>query len=201
MTDMQIEEKNLKALTDYFAAGCKSGPEQCVGVETEHFVLNAQGEPVTYEALEHILQKMVRDCDTKVFEDGHFLGYYNEEFSITLEPAAQLEISVMPQSNLANMERILAHFYKEYSEALGKYGYHMVNNGYHPTRLAEELSLIPKKRYEYMNEYFKSSGTRGMQMMRATASTQVSVDYANEADFVQKYRLACALVPLFPAYG
>ena len=34
-------------------------------------------------------------------------------------------------------------------------------------------------------------------MMRATASTQVAVDYYDEEDFVLKYRLACALVPIF----
>ena len=73
----------------------------------------------------------------------------------------------------------------------------MVNVGYHPTRCADTLPLIPKKRYEYMNTYFSHSGSRGYQMMRATASTQVSVDYLDEEDFIKKYRLACILVPIF----
>lgn len=194
---MQMEQKNIDAITGYFLAGCKSRGKQRVGVETEHFVINERGEPITYETIEGIMQTQVREGDRVVKEDGHFLGYYNEEFSITLEPAAQLEISVMPQRRLADMERILRDFYRDYGKALAAAGYHMVHAGYHPTRCAEELPLIPKKRYAYMNTYFAGSGSRGYQMMRATASTQVSVDYLDEADFVKKYRLACALVPLF----
>lgn len=194
---MNLEQKNIDAIAAYFEAGCKSCVEKRVGIETEHFVLNDQGEPITYETLDAIMQGLVQEGDVTVEEDGHFLGYYNEEFSITLEPAAQLEISVMPQKDVADMERILKRFYKEYGDALQEYGYHLVHAGYHPTRLAKELSLIPKKRYEYMNAYFRNSGSRGYQMMRATASTQVSVDYLNEPDFVKKYRLACALVPVF----
>ena len=194
---MNPEQKNIDAIAAYFEAGCKSCVEKRVGIETEHFVLNDQGEPVTYEILDAIMQELVQEGDVVVEEDGHFLGYYNEEFSITLEPAAQLEISVMPQKSVADMERILKRFYKEYGDALLHHGYHLVHAGYHPTRLAGELSLIPKKRYEYMDAYFRHSGSRGYQMMRGTASTQVSVDYLNEADFVKKYRLACALVPVF----
>ncbi|MDE6606489.1 MAG: hypothetical protein K2K54_01850, partial [Lachnospiraceae bacterium] len=39
--------------------------------------------------------------------------------------------------------------------------------------------------------------TMGKNMMRATASVQVSLDYTDEADFVEKYRLACILSPIF----
>lgn len=194
---MDLEQQNIDAIAGYFEAGCKSRGEERIGIETEHFVLNNRGEPITYGILDAIMQRQVRAGDRVEEEDGHFLGYYNENFSITLEPAAQLEISVMPQKCVADVERILMRFYKEYKEVLNSAGYHMVHAGYHPVRRAGELALIPKKRYEYMNEYFKHSGSRGYQMMRATASTQISVDYFSEADFIQKYRLACVLVPVF----
>jgi len=189
-------EKNIEAITDYFRRGCKEEYLPKIGVETECFVVDKHGNPITYDVLEQIMQNQVREGDTVVQEDGYFLGYYNKDFSVTLEPAAQLEISVMPQLELKRMEEILRNFYYSYSHALEKEGYVMMNTGYHPTCKAEELSLIPKKRYEYMNDYFANSGSRGYQMMRATASTQVAVDYFSEDDFVQKYRLACALVPI-----
>ncbi len=194
---MDLEQQNINAITGYFKAGCKNRGEERIGIETEHFVLNNRGEPITYGILDAIMQKQVRKGDHVEEEDGHFLGYYNEDFSITLEPAAQLEISVMPQQCIVDVERILARFYEEYGEALYNEGYHMVHAGYNPVRRAGELALIPKKRYEYMDEYFRHSGSRGYQMMRATASTQISVDYFSEADFIQKYRLACILVPIF----
>ena len=194
---MQMKNKNIEALAGYFLAGCKQEKTNKIGVETECFVIDSQGNPISYAELEKIMQKQVKERDTIVEEDGFFLGYYNKDFSVTLEPAAQLEISVMPQSSLSRIEEILSDFNRSYRAELKKIGYTMVNTGYHPTRKAEELPLIPKKRYEYMNAYFKNSGSRGYQMMRATASTQVSVDYWSEEDFVVKYRLACALVPVF----
>jgi glutamate--cysteine ligase len=48
-----------------------------------------------------------------------------------------------------------------------------------------------------MDEYFKSTGAHGICMMRATASTQVSIDYSSEEDAVRKFRIANLLSPLF----
>ena len=196
----RIRKRNIAAIAEYFRGGCKDAASLKLGVETEYFVIDKQGRPIAYAELEEVMQKLVAGDDTVVEEDGHFLGYYNKDFSVTLEPAAQLEISVMPQGSLAKMEEILTDFNVAYSKALEAEGYVMVNTGYHPTCKAEDLSLIPKKRYEYMNAYFAHSGSRGYQMMRATASTQVSVDYSNEDDFVRKYRLACALVPILALF-
>ena len=70
------------------------------------------------------------------------------------------------------------------------------NLGYHPTRRAAALPLIPKKRYEVMDRYLQKRGRHGTQMMRGTASTQISVDYFSEQDFVRKFRVACLIAPL-----
>ena len=51
-----------------------------------------------------------------------------------------------------------------------------------------------------MNDYFHALGTHGEQMMRASASTQVSIDYRDEADAIRKMRVAQALVPLIAAF-
>ena len=74
-----------------------------------------------------------------------------------------------------------------------------MNAGYHPTRKAEELTLIPKERYRLMDKHFADLGTLGLRMMRASASTQVSIDYTSEADAVRKMRIASALAPVLGA--
>lgn len=48
-----------------------------------------------------------------------------------------------------------------------------------------------------MDDYFRSLGTHGERMMRGSASTQVSVDYADETDAVRKMRVAQALAVVF----
>lgn len=68
--------------------------------------------------------------------------------------------------------------------------------GYQPYAKAAELPLIPKRRYEYMDAYFKHTETMGIRMMRGSASTQVSIDYLNEQDFVKKFQLAQMLSPV-----
>ena len=61
----------------------------------------------------------------------------------------------------------------------------------------DEIPLSPKKRYEYMDAYFRTSGKYGKYMMRASASTQVSIDYRSEADLIRKLRLLEKLSPIF----
>jgi glutamate--cysteine ligase len=48
-----------------------------------------------------------------------------------------------------------------------------------------------------MDEYLAISGRYGRHMMRASASTQVSIDYSSEEDAVRKMRVAQALSPVF----
>jgi glutamate--cysteine ligase len=82
---------------------------------------------------------------------------------------------------------------------LARFGARLAASGYHPKERAADLPLIPKERYRIMDEHFARIGTRGIRMMRASASTQVSVDYTSEADAVRKLRVAIALAPVLAA--
>jgi glutamate--cysteine ligase len=48
-----------------------------------------------------------------------------------------------------------------------------------------------------MDAYFRTSGKYGKYMMRASAATQVSIDYKSEADLTRKLRLFEKLSPVF----
>ncbi len=58
---------------------------------------------------------------------------------------------------------------------------------------------MPKGRYRLMTDYMGRVGTHGTQMMYRTATVQVNLDYASEADMVQKLRVALALQPVATA--
>ncbi|MCL2422020.1 MAG: glutamate-cysteine ligase family protein, partial [Defluviitaleaceae bacterium] len=75
-------------------------------------------------------------------------------------------------------------------------GCELVNVGYHPKSRIDELPLIPKERYKYMEAHFKTTGTKGKNMMKGSAASHVSLDYENEADFKRKFRVANILGPL-----
>lgn len=195
MIQKTIEQTNVEKMAAYFKAGEK---DKCVktGVEIEHFVIGEGGNSMCYEDMAHFLEALMEENDRAYLVDGHLLGFFCTDYSISLEPAAQLEISIAPKETVGEIQAVYEAFRKKADVLLEKSGFRLINTGYHPYKKAEELSLIPKKRYEYMNRYFETSGKLGKNMMRATASTQVSIDYENEADFVEKYRLACILSPV-----
>ena len=71
--------------------------------------------------------------------------------------------------------------------------------GYHPVTKIEEIKIIPKKRYDYMFEYFKTKGSHAHNMMKGTASLQVTIDYGSEEDYIKKFKIANALSPVLYA--
>ena len=204
---MSYEQENKQALVAYFTEGAKGDkPLGALGVEVEHFVVTAEGEyPVSYagrsegefgvrDVLVHLADAYPQH--TYGFE-GDLIGLASDEASITLEPAAQLEISIAPYSSISQILRVYNEFRAKVDPFLAEHGCKLVTSGYHPTARALDLTLIPKQRYRFMNDYFKEIGTRGERMMRASASTQVSVDYQDEADAIRKMRIAQALAPIF----
>ena len=84
-------DNNVERIADYFKAGEK---RKCVatGVEIEHFVVGKDGNSMSYGQMAAFMEKIKKQTDKAYFEDGHLLGFYNEDYSITLEPASQLEI-------------------------------------------------------------------------------------------------------------
>ena len=199
--------QNRAQLIEFFHGGEKGeGGTGLLGVEIEHLVLADDGTPISYEpadgriGVREVLAQLVDDYPQTTYNgQGDLLGLLGDDGSITLEPAAQLEISVAPYKRIADVEGAYRHFRSLVDPILGSRGAHLEAHGYHTTRRAQQLTLIPKKRYDFMNAYFAHIKSDGDRMMRASSSTQVSVDYASEADAVRKMRVASALSPILAA--
>ena len=58
---------------------------------------------------------------------------------------------------------------------------------------------MPKQRYQVMTRYMPKVGKRGLDMMYRTATIQVNLDFADEADMVKKFRVSLALQPIATA--
>jgi glutamate--cysteine ligase len=61
------------------------------------------------------------------------------------------------------------------------------------------MPVMPKGRYRLMTDYMGRVGTHGTEMMYRTCTVQVNLDYASEADMVQKLRVSLALQPVATA--
>ena len=197
---MDRYESNKKLLVKHFEEGSKKESNKKLGVEIEHFVVRRQTlKSVTYydkQSIRDMLETLSPLYPHRFEKDGHLIGLYNDEYSLSLEPAGQLEISINPQVSIGKIEDAYQNLLKQMKPFLRENNYQLITLGYQPSSKVEELPLIPKKRYEFMDQYFAKVGTGGIHMMRGTASTQVAIDYVDEADFVLKYRVAYILMPL-----
>ncbi|MBQ8325787.1 MAG: hypothetical protein IJX86_01840 [Lachnospiraceae bacterium] len=199
--------------SDYFKSGCKDKNQALTfGVEVEHFLIRkSTGQAVSYfekQGVEALLWKLKPYYEKGIYGEGHLLGLYREECIISLEPAGQLEVSIKAFSSVDEIMRAYYHFLHEAEPVLESLDMVFAYGGYHPVATPEELELIPKARYRYMDAYFDKIGVCGKHMMRATASTQVSIDYYSEEDFVKKYKVAYGIIPALyelcentPQYG
>jgi glutamate--cysteine ligase len=125
----------------------------------------------------------------------YLVGLKRDKAPVTLEPGGQIEVSVGPCSCVHEISVLYNRFTSELEPILKEFGYELVRVGYHPSSLAKDIPLIPKKRYEYMDETFKTTGNCGKNMMRASASTQISVDFENELDCKKKLQISNAIAP------
>ena len=201
-----------QTIARYLAQKLADANYQSIGFELEHFVVEKKTRafvPYYTDAqtgrpgVEAILESVAPYYDKRLYErrddacSPNLIALSRPKTTITLEPGAQLEISVGPAASITEIEEMYRTSRHELDSVLDGMGYELVEYGYHPTACAHEIPLIPKARYHYMNDYFKQTGTRGICMMRATAATQVSIDFVDETDAVRKLRIASALGPLF----
>jgi glutamate--cysteine ligase len=195
---IDFREQNLNSLVEYFASGCKK--EQLLGLELEHFVIDCDTRfSLPYEnGAEEILTQLQPIYGKPIFsESGRIIGIENPHAVITLEPAAQLEISIEPMSCTRKIRAVYDEFAEKITPILRAKNCELFCAAYQPASTVDKLPLIPKKRYELMHEYFKNTGTHGAHMMRGTAATQVNIDYESEGDFVRKFTLANSLSAKF----
>ncbi len=197
-------EENIARIVSYFESGITNEPGK-LGIELEHTIVRDKGlEPVSYsqdKGILWLLRELKRDYPiTTCDEQGDLLGLARKgdgiTEAITLEPAAQLELSAGPFSGLGEANECFNEFERLLHNRLSAVGQKALLVGYHPSAQAADLELIPKRRYKFMDLYLGERGPYGISMMRGSASTQISIDYCSVDDCLRKLRLAFALTPI-----
>lgn len=206
-------KENLESMIGLLEGGDKDPAHKHIGFELERILVGKDDKPLPYagdHGVSSILQALAERHreDERVYIDGHLLGLdyaidvdgETVGVTVSLEPAAQLEVSAGPAQTVSALYRAVKSFDAELARTLEKLGSdaRLVASGYNPYVSApEDLDLIPKERYRDMDAYLSRRGRYARDMMRCTASTQVSLDYENERDAKRIYRMATLLGPLF----
>lgn len=192
-------QKQLKAFINYFKKAESKKTEHKIGVEFEHFILDKNLNAVSYygeNGVEKILYDLAKNNWEKEYERSHLVALKADNKAITLEPGAQLELSINPFAQIEKIEAIYLDFLEEIKETLSKYNYKLAVLGYQPKTKISDIKMLPKKRYDFMHKYFKDKGKYAHNMMKGTSSLQMSLDYENEKDYIKKMRVGYFLSPI-----
>lgn len=198
---MDIEEKREK-IASYIREGEKDPKDFKMGIEMERFLVDAE----SLESKGYFSKAGVEDLFSEIEDLGfephregdHILTLTKDDFTVTTEPAAQVEISIEKKKSLKELDQAYKEIMGLLVPVIEKRGQRLLTLGYHPKTKVDQIEILPKGRYKFMYSYFeRQEGATGKYMMKGTASTQTSIDFSSEEDFKKKYFLASALSPIF----
>ena len=198
-SDQPARARNKATIRSILESGCTSTSKR-LGIELEHILVDNTGDPLSYsqpDGVRDVLEALSARYPNTTVHDGDLLGVARPGMSVTIEPAAQLELSAGPFGSIDEASRVFSEFETDVHAALTPVDGRALTIGYDPVNRAANKELIPKARYDFMNTYLSSISPWGPRMMRGSASTQISIDYASEEDCMTKARVACVLAPLF----
>ncbi len=196
--------EHIGQLAEYMAEGCKPKADWRIGTEHEKFgYCQDTLKPLPYEGDRsiHAVLAGLRDRFgwNPVEEQGKLIGLVKDGANVSLEPGGQLELSGAPLETIhQTCDEVNTHL-AEVQSVSDEIGVRWIGLGAAPTWTHDEMPLMPKGRYKLMDAYMDTVGTHGTQMMRRTCTVQVNLDFATEADMVQKMRVAVALQPVATA--
>nr|WP_309503974.1 glutamate--cysteine ligase [uncultured Roseovarius sp.] len=191
-------------LAEYLADGCKPKADWRIGTEHEKFgYCKDTHRPIPYAGERSVLAVLegLRDQHgwAPVLEEGNLIGLEKDGANVSLEPGGQLELSGAPLETIhETCDEVNAHL-RDVKDIADKVGVGFIGLGAAPEWMHDDMPLMPKGRYKLMDAYMQQVGTMGRTMMRRTCTVQVNLDFASEADMVQKFRVALALQPVATA--
>ncbi len=196
--------ERYEQLAEYLASGCKPKEAWRIGTEHEKFgYCQDTLRPLPYDGPRSIRAMLEGLRDRfgwqPVFEQDSIIGLQKDGANVSLEPGGQLELSgAMLETIHQTCDEVNEHLAEVQAVAEG-IGARFIGLGAAPIWRHEDMPVMPKGRYRLMTDYMGRVGTHGTQMMYRTCTVQVNLDFASEADMVQKLRVALALQPVATA--
>jgi glutamate--cysteine ligase len=199
--DPRIESRD--DLLAPFIAGEKPKARWRIGTEHEKFVYRVADHRAPSYAepggIRDLLLGLTEFGWTPVEEGGNVIALSGPDGTVSLEPAGQLELSGAPLEHLHQTCAEAGRHLDQVKAVGDRLGLGFLGLGMWPDKRRDELSTMPKGRYEIMLRHMPRVGSLGLDMMLRTCTIQVNLDYQSEADMVRKFQVGLALQPLATA--
>ena len=193
-------------LVSWIAEGEKPASDWRLGTEHEKVPFYARtNAPVPYEGehgIEALLEGLREATGWEPIVDGEALIGLADDGgggAISLEPGGQFELSGAPVETLHETAAELDEHLRAAKGVGERLGISFLTLGMSPKWTRGQTPVMPKRRYRIMTGYMPKVGSLGLDMMYRTATVQVNLDFAAEADMVRKLRVGVALQPLATA--
>ena len=190
-------------LLSVFEGGEKPAEDWRIGTEHEKFVYRVDDHRApSYDekgGIRDLLMGLTEFGWKPVLENGKVIALSGADGTISLEPAGQFELSGAPLQNLHQTCAEAARHLGQCKMIGDRLGLGFMGLGMWPDKTRDELPVMPKGRYAVMLRYMPTVGNLGLDMMLRTCTIQVNLDYASEADMVEKFRVGLALQPVATA--
>jgi len=135
------------------------------------------------------------------YDNGHLVALVdaNKTTVISLEPGGQIEFSSRPHTRLALLAQELNTYVAAMTDVAKSLGIDLSVLPFNDKRRACAVPVVPKARYQWMQQYWPQRAQDGLNMMINTASVQVNLDFKNQAHASQLIRVAYRLSPYLSA--
>jgi len=195
-------------LAAWIAAGEKPKDAWRIGTEHEKFVFHTDTlKPVPYEgrrSIRALMEMLIARYRWEPIAEGSNIIALKRPGgepggTISLEPGGQFELSGAPLATLHETAEETEEHLRQVLDVGEDLGIGFLGVGFSPKWTLKETPRMPKERYAVMTRYMPMVGRRGLDMMYRTATIQVNLDFASEADMVKKLRVSLALQPIATA--
>ena len=190
-------------LLSYFTTAGKPRDAWRVGSEHELIgVIRSTGEAPPYDGphgIGSLLAAFATSGGTPIVENGHVIAIQRDATQITIEPGGQFELAERPVTEDTELVADLRTYLQELAAHSSKLGLAWLACGLRPFGTRADIPWMPKARYDVMRDYMPTVGSRGLDMMQRTATVQVNLDFADEADAAAKMRCLYSVTSILSA--
>ena len=189
--------KTKNQIIEYFESGIKDPKDFKIGIEHEKFLFdNKNNKRVDYPKIKEMFEALIEFGWNPIFEKGNIIALNKGGKNITLEPGNQIELSGDKLNHMHEACSESQDYLFELKQVTKKLNIKIVSAGFDPISKLNEIPNNPKQRYKVMTKDMPLGGELSLDMMYRTCGTQLNVDYESEEDFIKKFKVSNAIVPI-----